>query len=86
MATPTENFPRHTPPQTDVLVQDVLDPRMQNGQLSQKVGVLLAGEDLKRFADEIDPKDQAKLVERVDQVRFQIVFLFLLSSFHTGSV
>jgi len=84
-ASTPKNPTRRTPPQTDVLIRAVLDPHGEIGQLSHDIGLLLAREDFIRRVDKIDPMDQARLVDRVDKVRFQTAFLFLLSLFPLGT-
>lgn len=86
MAATTEHFPGHIPPKANALVQTLLDPHVQDAQLSQEVGIWLGREDLKRLVGEIDPEDQKRLIDRIGQVCFKTVSPFFLSPVHTGHI
>jgi len=82
MSSTAENLACHTL----VQIQALLGPHVQIGQLSQDTGLLLARDDLIQHVGEISPKDQERLVDRVDQVCFKIVppfscHLFTLDTF-----
>jgi len=86
MAATTKHPLHHTPSQANALLQALLDSHVEIRQLGQEVGLWLATEDPMRLIGEIDLEDQARLVDRVDTVRFQTAFLFLLSFLHTWHI